>query len=64
MIAGIAYNILSTPFTKYQEYDADQAGAYFSKKAGYDPYASLKFFDKLSVKMEERKNSKEITVQI
>ncbi|HEY5533705.1 MAG TPA: M48 family metallopeptidase [Ignavibacteria bacterium] len=63
MIAGIAYNILSTPFTKYQEYDADQAGAYFSKKAGYDPYASLKFFDKLSVKMEEeqqRNNSTNI----
>jgi len=53
MIAGIAYNILTTPFTKYQEYDADQAGAYFSHNAGYDAYASLKFFDKLSTKMEE-----------
>lgn len=53
MIASIAYNILSTPFTKYQEFDSDQAGAYFTYYAGYDPYASLKFFDKLSVKMEE-----------
>ena len=36
-----------------EEYDADEAGAYFSYKSGYDAYASLKFFEKLAAKMEE-----------
>ena len=53
MIAAIAYNILSTPFTKYQEFDSDEAGAYYSYNAGYDPYQSIKFFDKLSKFTEE-----------
>jgi len=53
MMASMAYKILSTPFTKYQEFDADQAGAYFSYSAGYDPNQAIKFFNKLSAKMEE-----------
>jgi predicted Zn-dependent protease len=48
MFAGIAYKILSTPFSKYQEYDADKAGAYLSYKANYEPRASISFFNKLS----------------
>jgi predicted Zn-dependent protease len=61
MIAGIAYKILSTPFTKYQEFDADQAGAYFTYNAGYDPYQAIKFFNKLSTKMEEEQQRQSST---
>lgn len=54
-LASLAFSIINLPFNKYQEYEADESGAYLSYKGGYDPYASLNFFVKLANRNKENK---------
>ncbi|MBN1634102.1 MAG: M48 family metallopeptidase [Ignavibacteria bacterium] len=44
----IAQNLATMPFAKYQEFEADEWGAYLMHKAGYDTKGALDFFEKLS----------------
>lgn len=46
--AMIAQNLATMPFGKYQEYESDEAGVIWMKKAGYNAQAALDFFTKLS----------------
>lgn len=46
--AMIAQNLATMPFAKYQEFEADEWGAYLMNKTGYDTQGALDFFDKLS----------------
>lgn len=39
--------VLSAPFGQTDEYESDKVGAYFAKKAGYNPRASLNFWRKM-----------------
>lgn len=39
--------VLTTPFGQVDEYEADRIGAYFAKKAGYNPRKGLNFWRKL-----------------
>jgi predicted Zn-dependent protease len=46
-IVQVAYGIYSMPFTKYDEYEADELGVWLMKKAGYDKQGAVDFFTKL-----------------
>ncbi len=46
-IVQVAYGIYSMPFTKYDEFDADELGVNLMKKAGYDKQGAVSFFKKL-----------------
>jgi predicted Zn-dependent protease len=46
-IVQVAYGIYSMPFTKYDEYEADELGVWLMKKAGYDKKGAASFFTKL-----------------
>ena len=46
-IVQLAYGIYSMPFTKYDEYEADELGVWLMKKAGYDKQGAVDFFTKL-----------------
>lgn len=46
-IVQLAYNMYSTPFSKYDEYEADENGVLLMKKAGYNKSGAVSFFDKL-----------------
>lgn len=44
----IAQNLATLPFSKYQEFEADEWGAYLMHKAGYDTKGAIDFFKKLA----------------
>ena len=44
----IAQNLATMPFAKYQEFEADEWGAYLMNKTGYDTKGALDFFEKLA----------------
>ncbi len=46
-IVQLAYGIYSMPFTKYDEYEADELGVWLMRKAGYDKQGAVSFFTKL-----------------
>lgn len=46
--AMIAQNLATMPFGKYQEFEADEWGAYLMYKAGYDTKGAIDFFNKLA----------------
>ncbi len=46
-LVQLAYGIYSMPFTKYDEYEADELGVWLMKKAGYDKQGAVTFFEKL-----------------
>lgn len=46
-IVQVAYGIYSMPFTKYDEFDADELGVKLMRKAGYDKSGAVSFFEKL-----------------
>lgn len=46
--AMIAQNLATMPFAKYQEFEADEWGAYLMHKAGYDTKGAIDFFNKLA----------------
>lgn len=46
-IVQLAYGIYSMPFTKYDEYEADELGVWLMEKAGYDKRGAVSFFEKL-----------------
>ena len=46
-IVQIAYNIYSMPFSKYDEFEADENGVKILLKAGYDKAGAVSFFEKL-----------------
>lgn len=46
-LVQIAYSIYSMPFTKYDEYEADELGVWLMKKAGYNKQGAVSFFTKL-----------------
>ena len=46
-IVQLAYGIYLMPFTKYDEYEADELGVWLMKKAGYDKQGAVDFFTKL-----------------
>ena len=46
-IVLLAYSIYSTPFSKYDEYEADDLGVELMQKAGYKKVGAIKFFEKL-----------------
>jgi len=52
-IVQTAYSVYDIPFTKYQEYEADELGVKLMTKAGYDKKGALSFFDKLK-KLEQK----------
>jgi len=56
--AQIAYTIVNTPFNKYQEYEADEAGAYLCHHSSYNPSAGIDFFDRLSKESGEEKEKR------
>lgn len=46
-IVQLAYGIYLMPFTKYDEYEADELGVWLMKKSGYDKQGAVDFFTKL-----------------
>jgi predicted Zn-dependent protease len=52
-IVQLAYGIYSMPFTKYDEYEADELGVWLMKKAGYDKQGAVDFFTKLEALEKE-----------
>jgi len=46
-IVQVAYSIYSTPYSKYDEYAADDLGVELMQKAGYKKEGAIKFFEKL-----------------
>jgi predicted Zn-dependent protease len=52
-IVQLAYGIYSMPFTKYDEYEADELGVWLMKKAGYNKQGAVDFFTKLEVLEKE-----------
>ncbi len=52
-VVQIAYNVYSTPYSKYDEYEADKHGVELMKKAGYNVKGAVTFFEKLK-KLEEK----------
>ena len=46
-IVQLAYGIYLMPYTKYDEYEADELGVWLMKKAGYDKQGAVDFFTKL-----------------
>jgi predicted Zn-dependent protease len=46
-LVQLAYGIYSMPFTKYDEYEADELGVWLMMKAGYDKQGAVTFFEKL-----------------
>lgn len=46
-IVQMAYNMYSLPFSKYDEFEADDNGVILMQKAGYDKSGAVSFFDKL-----------------
>ena len=46
-IVQTAYGIYSMPFSKYDEFDADENGVSLMLKAGYDKSGAVSFFEKL-----------------
>lgn len=48
----VAYSIYAMPFTKYDEFDADELGVQLMLKAGYNKNGAVSFFEKLE-KLEE-----------
>jgi len=63
-VSSIIYNLMNTPFTKYQEFEADEAGVTFAGATGYDPLASLDFFDRLTAITDKKRNENNIVYQI
>ena len=47
-LASIVQNLLMTPFEKYQEFEADEYGAYLLRHAGYNTNGAITFFNKLA----------------
>ena len=46
-VVQMAYNMYATPFSKYDEFEADENGVMLMEKAGYDKSGAVTFFDKL-----------------
>lgn len=46
-IVQIAYSLYSMPFSKYEEFEADELGVKLMLKAGYKKEGALRFFEKL-----------------
>jgi len=46
--AMVAQNLATMPFAKYQEFEADEWGAYLMNKAGYNTDGAINFFNKLA----------------
>lgn len=46
-IVQMAYNMYSLPYSKYDEYEADENGVMLMEKAGYNKSGAVSFFDKL-----------------
>lgn len=46
-IVQVAYGMYSMPFTKYDEFEADELGVKLMKKAGYNKSGAVSFFEKL-----------------
>ena len=46
-IVEVAYEIYQMPFTKYDEFEADELGVRLMKQAGYDKEGAISFFIKL-----------------
>ena len=46
-IVQMAYNMYSLPFSKYDEFEADDNGVFLMQKAGYDKSGAVSFFEKL-----------------
>lgn len=46
-IVQLAYSMYLMPFTKYDEFEADELGVWMMKKAGYDKQGAVSFFSKL-----------------
>jgi len=46
-IVQLAYNIYAMPFSKYDEFEADENGVMLMKKAGYNKTGAVSFFEKL-----------------
>jgi predicted Zn-dependent protease len=52
-IVEVAYEIYQMPFTKYDEYEADELGLRLMKQAGYNKEGAISFFTKLEVLEKE-----------
>ena len=52
-IVQLAYGIYSMPFTKYDEYEADELGVRLMQNAGYDKQGAVDFFIKLEMLEKE-----------
>jgi len=46
-VVQMAYNMYATPFSKYDEFEADENGVMLMQKAGYNKSGAVSFFDKL-----------------
>jgi len=57
--AMVAQNLATLPFAKYQEFEADEWGAYLMHKAGYDKKGAIDFFKKLA-KLGDEKGEKDL----
>ncbi|NWF51305.1 MAG: M48 family metalloprotease [Ignavibacteriaceae bacterium] len=47
-IVQLAYNLYSMPYSKYDEYEADDNGVKLMKKAGFNKKGAVSFFTKLA----------------
>ncbi len=52
-LSSIASGLLAAKYSREKEYEADHYGVIYSKKIGYDPRASVSFFERLQ-KLEQR----------
>lgn len=55
-IVQTAYNIYRIPFSKYQEFDADENAIKLLKKSGYTKEGGISSFEKLEKKYVDKKN--------
>jgi predicted Zn-dependent protease len=46
-VVQVAYGMYSMPFTKYDEFEADELGVKLMNKAGYNKSGAISFFEKL-----------------
>ncbi len=52
-VVQVAYSVYSTPYSKYDEFAADDLGVKLMEKAGYNKIGAIQFFAKLK-KLEEK----------
>ncbi|GAB1350048.1 hypothetical protein MASR1M107_22630 [Ignavibacteriales bacterium] len=53
MLVDALKSVYDIPFSKYDEYEADEVGVALAKKAGYGKFGAIAFFKRLAEHFKE-----------